>query len=147
MFIYSKSTPHNQEFILEYECDHILVEVFLDKVNRLWGEDQGTKIVVLRKVQPIDLDHTLVAVTGTSSQKLISLYSRHVIAVICPIPGRPWSSCPTEYWVSRSEQVSATDHVMEGQDTGLEHSVLTALCRGPQSLSAYFCASSWTEEF
>ena len=60
MFIYSKSTPHNQELILEYKCDDILGEVFLDQVSQLRGGDHGAVIVVLMEVQPIDLDHTLV---------------------------------------------------------------------------------------
>ena len=55
---------------LEYKCDDILGKVFLDQVCQLWGGDQGTRFVVLREVQPTDLDHTLVAVTETSSQKI-----------------------------------------------------------------------------
>ena len=60
MFIYSKSTPHNQEFILEYKCDDILGEVFLDQVSQLREGDQRTMIIMLMEMQPVDLDHTLV---------------------------------------------------------------------------------------
>ena len=94
MFIYSKSTPHNQEFILEYKCDDILGEVFLDQVCQLWGGDQGTRFVVLREVQPTDLDHTLVAVTETSSQKIDLIIPKTCDGSLCPNPRKTMEFLP-----------------------------------------------------
>ena len=87
---------HNQEFLLECKCDDILGEVLLDQSVDSGEEPIEQVIVMLIEVQPVDSDHTLVCsdrdiFTEVDLNKLQICYS-----CLCPIPGRPWSSCPTE---------------------------------------------------
>ena len=87
---------HNQEILLEFECDDVLGEDLLDKSADPREEPMEQEIVMLIEVQPVDTGHMLACsdrgiFTEVDLIKLQTRDSRQ-----CPNPGGPWSSCPIE---------------------------------------------------
>ena len=50
---------HNQEILLEFECDDVLGEDLLDQSADSGEEPMEQEIVMLIEVQPVDPGHTL----------------------------------------------------------------------------------------
>ena len=82
VYLNSKFMSHNQEILLEFECDDVLGEDLLDQSADSGEEPMEQEFVVLTEVQPINSTHWLAV--EASSRKLISLNSRHVTAVHAP---------------------------------------------------------------
>ena len=80
---------HNQEILLEFECDDILGEDLLDQSADSGEEPMEQEIVVLIEVQPVDSDHTLACSDrGIFTEvDLIKLQTRD--GHQCPNPGGP----------------------------------------------------------
>ncbi len=87
---------HNQEILLEFECDEVLGEDLHDQSANSGEEPMEQEIVMLIEVQPVDPGYTFACSDrGIFAEvDLIKLQTREDHQF--PNPGGPWSSCPTE---------------------------------------------------
>ena len=87
---------HNQETLLEFECDDVLGEDLLDQSADSGEEPMEEEIVMLIEVQPVDPGHMLACSDRGIFAEVDLIKLQTLDGRQCPNPGGPWSSCPTE---------------------------------------------------
>ena len=120
VYLNSKFMSHNQEILLECKYDDILGEDLLDQSVDSEKEPMEQEVVVLNEVEPADPGHMLACSDRGIFAEVDLIKLQTLDGCQCPNLGGSWSSCPIECWASKSEQDSAMDPDMEGQDMGLE---------------------------
>ena len=85
---------HNQEILLEFECDDVQGEDLLDQSADSEEEPMEQEVVVLLEVQPADPGHMLACSDKGIFTEVDLINSRHVVAVNAPTQENPEVPAP-----------------------------------------------------
>ena len=85
---------HNQEILLEYECDDVQGEDLLDQSANSEEEPMEQEVVMLKEVQPADPGHMLACSDRGIFTEVGLTNSRHVVAVNAPTQEDPGVPAP-----------------------------------------------------
>ena len=85
---------HNQEILLEFECDDVQGEDLLDQSANSEEEPMEEEVVALKEVQPADPGHMLACSDRRIFTEVGLTNSRHVAAVNAPTQEDPRVPAP-----------------------------------------------------